>query len=60
VQGPIGRIGKPQDRRKYRRFETGGILLYVEEQLLESLPVQDGQLTIYMGDYGAWVLRISS
>ena len=58
VDGPIGRIGKPINNRKYLYFQTQVIGLYIEKSLLDKLPKKGGQIKVLMGDYGYWPIAV--
>jgi hypothetical protein len=34
-----------------------GVVLYVEQALLEAIDPAEGALKVHMADYGTWVLR---
>ena len=52
IKGPIGRIGKPINNREYVFFETNGIELYIEKELVDKASENDGRIKVLMGDYG--------
>ena len=52
IKGPIGRIGKPVNKREYVFFEANSIELYIEKELVDNVSENDGQIRVLMGDYG--------
>ena len=52
MKGPIGRIGKPVNNRKYVFFEANGIELYIEKELVDKVSENDWRIKVLMGDYG--------
>jgi len=58
VNGPIGRIGKPIDKREYLPLKGNGVELYIEKALIDELPDTGGRISVYMGDYGCWTVDI--
>ena len=59
VKGPIGRIGKPINNRQYYRFDVKGIVLFIENKLIEVLPPTGGMINVLMGDYGSWTISFA-
>ena len=50
VDGPIGRIGEPLYNGAYSRFQEKGITLVIQQELLDNLPEEGGELQFMMGD----------
>ena len=59
VRGPIGRIGKPINNLQYVFFETNGIELYIEKELVDKASENDERINVLMGDYGIRSIYIS-